>query len=617
MTKILDDALLATVSKPVRYMGQELNAVVKPPESVEVSIAFAFPDVYDVGMSHLGSKILYHVVNSLEWAAMERVFAPWPDYEALLRKEGAPLTTLENHLPLNQFPFLGVTLQYELTYTNLLTILDLGGIPLLAADRGDNDPIVIAGGPGAFNCEPITDYLDLITLGDGEEILPKLLELYRQLKRKGPVVRKEYLLQAALLQGVYVSSFYEASYNEVGEFIGITSLVPEAVIPVRRNIVQNLDTVPYPETLVVPYGEIIHDRAMIELFRGCTAGCRFCQAGCLYRPVRERSLQTLLKQAELLLRSTGYDEISLISLSSMDYTQIEALIDQLLKRYRKECVGVALPSLRVDSFSVQLADKVQQVRKSGLTLAPEAGSQRLRDVINKRVSEQQILDAAGGAFDAGWSSLKLYFMLGLPSETDEDLAEIIALAQKIAALYRQKKRRGKLHIGISVSTFVPKPHTSFQWMGQIPVEEIKRRQYYLRSLLRDRAIELSTHDAETSVLEAVFSRGDRHLAKVVLRAWQLGARFDGWSEYFRPDLWRQAFIESGIVPESYSEREIDFSAALPWDHLDSGISKDWFINQWHLAEQAIETPDCRSGDCSMCGVCPSYGVENLMAKEVR
>lgn len=617
MTKILDDALLATVSKPVRYMGQELNAVVKPPESVEVSIAFAFPDVYDVGMSHLGSKILYHVVNHLEWAAMERVYAPWPDYEALLRQEGAALTTLENRLPLSRFAFLGVTLQYELTYTNLLTILDLGGIPLLAAERSDNDPIVIAGGPGAFNCEPVAAYLDLITLGDGEEILPKLLEIYRQLKRKGPVKREEYLLQAALLQGVYVPSFYEASYDEADQFVGITPLLPQAAVPVRRNIVQNLDTVPYPETLVLPYGEIIHDRAMIELFRGCTAGCRFCQAGCLYRPVRERSLETLLKQAESLLRSTGYDEISLISLSSMDYTQIEALIDQLLKRYRKECIGVALPSLRVDSFSVQLAGKVQQVRKSGLTLAPEAGSQRLRNVINKRVSEQQILDAASGAFDAGWSSLKLYFMLGLPTETDEDLAEIIVLAQKIAALYRQKKRRGKLHIGISISTFVPKPHTSFQWMGQISPEEIKRRQYYLRSLLRDRAIELSTHDAETSALEAVFSRGDRHLAKVVLRAWQLGARFDGWSEYFRPDLWRQAFNECGIVPESYSEREMDFSAALPWDHLDSGISKDWFINQWHLAEQAIETPDCRGGDCSLCGVCPSYGVENLMAKEVR
>lgn len=614
--KILDEKKLISVNKPTRYTGHEVNQIVKDPNSVEVRMAFAFPDVYDIGMSHVGSKILYHVVNQLEWAAMERVYAPWPDYEALLRREDTVLTSLENRTPLCEFPIVGITLQYELTYSNILTILDLGRIPLLASERSDEDPIVFAGGPGAFNPEPIADFLDLVVLGDGEEILPKLLDIYRNLAKEnnGRANRKVFLDRAVELEGVYVPSFYEASYSEDGSFLGIHPKNSKAVMPVRRAIVKDLDQTAYPETLILPYGDVIHDRAMIELFRGCTAGCRFCQAGCIYRPVRERSLATLIKQAELLLQSTGYDEISLISLSSMDYSQIENLIEHLLQKYGCQGIGVALPSLRVDSFSVEIAEKVQQVRKSGLTLAPEAGSQRLRDIINKRVTEQQIMEAVSGAFDGGWSGLKLYFMLGLPGETDEDLAEIIALAERIAKVYRQKKRRGKLRISVSVSTFVPKPHTPFQWLGQIPPEEIHRKQRLLRSLVRDRAIELSTHDVNTSYLEAIFSRGDRKLSAVVKRAYELGARFDGWTEHFRFSLWKQALEESQINDSKYANEAKALTSVLPWDHLDSGVRKEWLAEQWNLAEQGIETEDCRFGPCSLCGVCMDYDVRNLLQK---
>lgn len=616
--KVMDESKLVSVNKPTRYTGHEFNQIVKDPSSVEVRMAFAFPDVYDIGMSHLGSKILYHVVNQLEWAAMERVYAPWPDYEALLRKEEAVMTSLENRTPLCDFPIVGFTLQYELTYSNILTILDLGKIPLLASERNDEDPIIFAGGPGAFNPEPIADFLDLVVLGDGEEVLPRLLQVYREIAQKNPenFPRKAFLEQASEIEGVYVPGFYQASYLEDGTFSGITALNPKAALPIRRAIVKDLDQVEYPETFILPYGEVIHDRAMIELFRGCTAGCRFCQAGCIYRPVRERSLATLTKQAEMLIKSTGYDEISLISLSSMDYSQIEDLIEHLLQKYGCQGIGIALPSLRVDSFSVEIAEKVQQVRKSGLTLAPEAGSQRLRDIINKRVTEQQIMDAVSGAFDAGWSGLKLYFMLGLPGETDEDLTEIIGLAERIARVYRQKKRHGKLKISISVSTFVPKPHTSFQWLGQISREEIYRRQRLLRNLVKDRAIEISTHDVNTSYLEAIFSRGDRRLAAVVKRAYELGARFDGWTEHFRFNLWKQALEECHIDDAKYANAEKSLSSVLPWDHLESGIRKEWFINQWELSQKGIETDDCRFGPCSLCGVCMDYNVQNLIQKGV-
>ena len=617
--KILDEKKLVSVNKPTRYTGHEVNQIVKDPNTVEVRMAFAFPDVYDIGMSHVGSKILYHVVNQLDWAAMERVYAPWPDYEALLRREGAVLTTLENRTPLSEFPIVGITLQYELTYSNILTILDLGNIPLLASERTNDDPIVFAGGPGAFNPEPIADFLDLVVLGDGEEILPKLLTIYRTLAKEsnGRADRKAFLESAAELEGVYVPSFYEASFSEDGTFVGIQPHNTKAAMPVRRAIIKDLDQTAYPDTLILPYGDVIHDRAMIELFRGCTAGCRFCQAGCIYRPVRERSLSTLIKQAEVLLQSTGYDEISLISLSSMDYSQIESLIEHLLQKYGCQGIGIALPSLRVDSFSVEIAEKVQQVRKSGLTLAPEAGSQRLRDIINKRVTEQQIMEAVSGAFDGGWSGLKLYFMLGLPGETDEDLVEIIALAERIARVYRQKKRRGRLRISVSVSTFVPKPHTPFQWLGQIPPEEIHRKQRLLRNLVRDRAIELSTHDVNTSYLEAIFSRGDRRLSSVVKRAYELGARFDGWTEHFRFSLWKQALEECQIDDAKYANEAKSLASVLPWDHLDSGVRKEWLIDQWNLAEKGIETEDCRFGPCSLCGVCMDYDVRNLLQKEER
>jgi radical SAM family uncharacterized protein len=610
--KILDENKLINVNKPSRYMGREKNAIVKPFDQVEVPMAFAFPDLYDVGMSHLGSKILYEIVNNLDFSSMERVYTPWPDFEALLRQEGATLTTLETQTPLAKFPLLGITLQYELNYTNILTILDLAQIPFYAKERTQDHPIIIGGGPGAFNPEPVADFFDLIVLGDGEIILPKLLQLYRDLQREigSRPKRREFLLKACLLQGVYVPEFYQPSYDQEGILQAYRRTEAEAPYPVKKQIVADLDEAPYPETMLLPFGEVIHDRAMIELFRGCTAGCRFCQAGCIYRPVRERSLELLTKQAELLIRATGYDEVSLISLSSMDYTEIESLVDTLLNRYGCEGVGLALPSLRVDSFSVDLAHRVQEVRKSGLTLAPEAGSQRLRNIINKRISEEQIIEAVSGAFDAGWSSLKLYFMIGLPGETDEDLQAIVDMAEKIVSIWRQKRRKGQLRISISVATFVPKPHTPFQWFGQISQEEVERRQRYLRSLIKSRQISLSTHDAKTSFLEAVFSRGDRRLAPSIISAYQLGARFDGWTEHFRFDLWQQSFEQLGIDAHDYAHREIEQTAVLPWDHLDSGIRKEWLQKEWNLAMACQETDDCRFGPCSLCGVCMDYGVAN-------
>lgn len=617
MSNVLADKHLRSVTKPTRYVGGEYNAIKKDLSKVRVKMAMAFPDVYEVGMSHLGSKILYHVVNGIDGVAMERVFAPWVDMEAVLRANDIPLVSLESQIPLHEFDIVGFSLQYELSFSNVVNMLALGRVPLLAKDRGINDPLVIAGGPNAFNPEPLSDFLDVVVIGDGEEIIVQMITAYDRWKASGSTDRRDLLLDLVKLDGVYVPSFYQDQYDESGHFNGVVKLEEQAPSLVRRSLIPDLDQAPFPTNPVVPFTEVIHDRVMLELFRGCSRGCRFCQAGVLYRPVRERSLEQLIETAEKAVRATGYNDISLTSLSTMDYTQVEKLVDGLLAKFSCEGVGLSLPSLRVDSFSVALANKVQQVRKSGLTLAPEAGTQRLRDVINKNVTEEELITAVKGAFEAGWNAVKLYFMLGLPSETDADLDGIADLAQKVVDTYRSLnlKRKQGLRVTVSVSTFVPKPHTPFQWEPQVELAEVRRRQQYLKGRFKTRVIDYNYHDPETSFLEAVFAKGDRRLGKTLLRAWELGCRFDGWSEHFKPHAWKQALEETGIDPQAYANRTLGLSDPLPWDHLDSGVTKEWLWEERERAYAGVTTEDCREGSCSNCGVCPGYGVTPITRED--
>ncbi|MCL2498616.1 MAG: TIGR03960 family B12-binding radical SAM protein [Symbiobacteriaceae bacterium] len=607
---------LASLEKPARYLGNEINSIRKDATTVDVRMALAFPDRYEIGMSHLGSKILYEIVNNLPWAAMERVYAPWGDLEALLLARHLPLCTLESDNPLSAFDLVGFSLQYELLYTNILNMLHLGNIPLYSHQRGGDDPLVIAGGPGAYNPEPLAPFLDIILLGDGEEALPELLTLYRQHKTSSNYTRHNFLLAAASLPGIYVPALYREEYSSEGRLLALQSLYPQAPLPVPRAIVPDMDKVAACLHPLLPYVEIVHDRGMLELFRGCSNGCRFCQAGIIYRPVRERSAELLIQQAAALVASSGYDEISLTSLSSMDYTQLSTLVEELLKLYAPAGVGLALPSLRVDTVSLELLQKIQQVRSSGLTLAPEAGSQRLRDIINKQVTSEDIETAICGAFAAGWSSIKLYFMIGLPGEEESDLVAMVTLAQQIVAWHKKYKPPGRLRLSISVAPFVPKPHTPFQWCGQDPLPVIQSKQQFLRQELRKlKGVEFATHDRETSFLEAVLSRGDRRLADVVLAAWQRGARFDGWSECFKPEVWQESFRACGIDPVSYATKVIPLTDPLPWDHLDSGVSKSWLATEYRKALAGELTPDCRQGVCSGCGVCFSYGISPILANK--
>ncbi len=617
MNNVLTDKHLRRVTKPTRYVGGEYNAIKKDLTKVRVKMAMAFPDVYEVGMSHLGSKILYHVVNGIDGVAMERVFAPWVDMEELLKADDISLVSLESQLPLNEFDIVGFSLQYELSFSNVINMLALGRVPLLAKDRGPKDPLVIAGGPNAFNPEPLADFLDVVVIGDGEEIIVQLITAYDRWKASGSTDRRVLLLDLVKLDGVYVPSFYQDQYDEQGRFKGVVKLEEQAPSFIRRNLIPDLDQAPFPTNPIVPFTEVIHDRVMLELFRGCSRGCRFCQAGVLYRPVRERSLEQLMETAEKAVRATGYNDISLTSLSTMDYSQVEKLVDGLLAKHSCEGVGLSLPSLRVDSFSVALANKVQQVRKTGLTLAPEAGTQRLRDVINKNVTEEELITAVKGAFEAGWNAVKLYFMLGLPTETDADLEGIADLAQKVVDTYRSLnlKRRQGLRVTISVSTFVPKPHTPFQWEPQVELDEVRRRQQFLKSKIKSRVIDYNYHDPQTSFLEAVFAKGDRRLGRTLMRAWELGCRFDGWSEHFKPQLWKQALDETGIDPREYANRVLLPSDPLPWDHLDSGVTKEWLWEERERAYAGITTEDCREGSCSNCGVCPGYGVTPIVRED--
>ncbi|WP_371371521.1 TIGR03960 family B12-binding radical SAM protein [Sporomusa aerivorans] len=603
-------ATLSRVMKPARYTGHEWNSVCKNPGDFIVNFVLAMPDVYEVGMSNLGLKILYQILNSRTDTYAQRVYAPWVDMEQEMRAGGVRLYTLESKQPVAECDIIGFSLQYELSYSNVLNMLDLAGIPVLAAERDDSYPLVVCGGPCAFNAEPMADFVDFFILGEAEEVIDEVAAVIAAWKHSGkPEGKAGILKQLAKLQGIYVPAFYEADYFGDGRVRGYKPTVTEAKPIIVKRVIQDLDQVTFATKPIVPFIEIVHDRIMLELFRGCTRGCRFCQAGVLYRPVRERNLETLVNYVQELVDHTGYNEISLVSLSSADYSCLSHLISELMSRFKQQGVSVSLPSLRIDSFSIDLAKQVQQVRKSGLTFAPEAGTQRLRDVINKGVTEENLTEAVSSAFKAGWSTIKLYFMIGLPTETDEDVAGIAVLAQRVADLYKQIKGRKGAKVTVSVSSFVPKPHTAFQWFGQNPVEEIERKQKLLRSLIKDRSISLSWHDARTSFLEGVFSRGDRRLGKVIFRAWQNGAKFDGWSEHFKFDVWMNAFAAEGIEPSCYANRGRELDEYLPWEHLSSGVDKSFLVREWQAAQNATFTPDCRRELCGACGVCQELDVK--------
>jgi radical SAM family uncharacterized protein len=599
-------AIFEEVQKPARYLGREINVIQKDPGNVKTRLALVFPDLYEVGMSHLGLKILYGLANQREDVYAERFFAPAGDLEGILRQRGIYLFSLETHTPLHSFDLVGFTLQYELSYTTILKMLSLGGVPLRAAQRRAGDPFVMGGGPLALNPEPLAPFFDFFVLGDGEEVLPEILNKYANWKN-GAQNREAFLQVLAGIPGLYVPSFYEPLYN--GEkFTGMKRLKAGAPLPVKKRVVNDLENTFYPASFIVPYMDVVHDRAILELFRGCSRGCRFCQAGYIYRPVRERSVTKLKGQAREIIGQTGWDEISLSSLSSSDYSRIEELIAELQQEFAGRHVRLSLPSLRADPFSLYFADQVQEKRAGGVTFAPEAGSQRLRDVINKGISETEILAAAEQAFITGRSHIKLYFMLGLPTETEEDLWELVRLVEKISALRQLAgKKKHSRRIVVSASTFVPKPHTPFQWEPQLMLAEVKRRQQFLRAQLRKiKGVQFTWPAAEMSFLEAVLSRGDRRLAAVLEKAVALGSRLEAWSDRFDFALWEAAFAGENVDPRFYAYYKPDPGDPLPWDHLSSGVAKEFLQKEYKKAYRAEITPDCRQEGCQGCGLqtCP-------------
>jgi radical SAM family uncharacterized protein len=601
---------LLSVQKPSRYIGGEVGSIIKDKSKVDVRFAFCFPDTYDIGMSHLGMKILYSLTNMRENYWCERVFAPSEDFETIMRENDIPLYALESLDPIRDFDFIGFTMQYELSYTNVLNMLDLAGIPVFAKDRTEElTQIVVAGGPCVCNPEPLADFFDLFILGEGEEVNLELMDLYFEMKKQG-ASRLDFLHKAAQIEGIYVPRFYKFSYKDDGTILKVDA-TDGAPAVVRKRIIRDLDKVFYPDNFVVPFTEIVQDRVSVEVLRGCIRGCRFCQAGFIYRPFREKNVDTVVKEAKCLCENTGYDEVSLASLSTSDHSDIDLMLTELINYTAQEKINLSLPSLRMDNFSESLLEKIKRVRKSGLTFAAEGGTQRLRDVINKNITEEEIMNTCRIAFEGGYATVKLYFMMGLPTETDEDIVGIAELAQRVVDLFYSIENRPKgkgVQVSVSCATFVPKPFTPFEFEPQDTREMIEHKQKLLVSAIKSKKIRVSWHDSNVSILEAVLAKGDRRLCDVIYTAWKNGCKFDSWSEHYKFDKWMEAFEECGIDPAFYANRRFDYDEILPWDHLDYLVSKDFFIRENKRAHESKTTPHCRKR-CSGCGVNKKVGRE--------